>query len=235
MNLFITGSNGFIGKNLIEKLEQQGGYNIITYDKGDNLENLKTKINEIDFVIHLAGVCKSQRIEDFQEVNVDLTKEIINIMLSADKRIPIIFASSIHAILDTEYGKTKLEAENLIREKIQESYIFRFHNLFGKYARINAHSVVATFCYNISHDLNIVINDPNAVIEFAYIEEVLNSIIDVLTKKIEPNNIMYIEKRYKTTIKELADTLYKIKNGGNLINEFEEKLFETYEYYRNEA
>ena len=235
MNLFITGSTGFIGKNLIEELNKIGGYQIYTYDKGDTLEELKSKINEIDFVIHLAGVCKSPRVEDFKEVNVDLTKEIVNIMKTAKKNIPIIFSSSIHAILDTDYGRTKLEAENIIKEEIEESHIFRFHNLFGKYARPNAHSVVATFCYNISHDLEITINDPSVTIEFAYIDEVIKNILDILNGKKSQKEIMYIEKRYKVTIKELADSIYKIKNNEKPQNEFEEKIKETYDYYRNEA
>lgn len=234
MNLFITGSTGFIGKNLIEELNKIGGYKIYTYDKGDTLDEFKNKVNGIDFVIHLAGVCRSSRMEDFKEVNVDLTKEIVSIMKSAKKEIPIIFSSSIHAVLDSEYGKTKLEAEKLIQKEVEESYIFRFHNLFGKYARPNAHSVVATFCYNISHDLEITINDPNATIEFAYIDEVVAKIMDILDKKTEPNKIMYIEKRYKVSIKELADTIYRMKNNGKPQNEFEEKILETYEYYRNE-
>lgn len=235
MNLLITGSTGFIGRNLIEKLKQKRTYKIYTFDKSNNIDDIKNKINDIDFVIHLAGVCKSSRIEDFQEVNVGLTKTIVESILSTKKNIPMIFASSIHAILDTEYGRTKLECEKIIQSNLKEHYIFRFHNLFGKYAKPNSHSVVATFCYNISHNLDITINDPAATIELAYIDEVVKNIIKILEKKTNPNEIMYIKKRYKVSIQELADTIYRLNANSRPQNEFEEKMLETYNYYRNEV
>ena len=235
MNLLITGSTGFIGRNLIEKLEQKGTYKIYTFDKNNNIGDITNIINDIDFVIHLAGVCKSSRIEDFQEINVDLTKEIVKVILSTNKNIPMIFASSIHAVLDTEYGRTKLECEKIIQSSLKEHYIFRFHNLFGKYAKPNSHSVVATFCYNISHNLDITINDPAVNIEFAYIDEVVKSIIEILEKQTKSNEVMYIEKRYKVSIQELADTIYRLNANSKPQNEFEEKMLETYNYYRNEV
>lgn len=234
MNILITGSNGFVGKNLIERLNKIGGFNIITYGRQDSFDKIEKNINNIDFIIHLAGVCRSNNKEDFININLKLTEDIINLVNKVNKDIPMIFSSSIHAGLDTDYGQTKLAAENIIKENINNSYIFRFHNLFGKYAKVNHHSVVANFCYNISHDLEIVINDPNVIIEFAYIDDVIDEIIKVINLKKNKNEILYINPRYNISIGNLAETIMKFKNGQVPINEFEQKLYITYNYYKNE-
>ena len=42
MNVLITGSNGFIGKNLISKLMVMQNHNIIKYDIESTLEELES-------------------------------------------------------------------------------------------------------------------------------------------------------------------------------------------------
>ena len=36
MNILVTGSNGFIGKNLLSHLKELDNINVITYEKEDN-------------------------------------------------------------------------------------------------------------------------------------------------------------------------------------------------------
>lgn len=48
----------------------------------------------------------------------------------------------------------------------------------------NYNSAVATFCYNIANDLPIQINDPDAVIRLVYVDDVVETIWDILTKNI---------------------------------------------------
>lgn len=234
INILITGSNGFIGKNLVDRLNKLGNFNIIHFNEDDNFDKIEQSINNLDFIVHLAGVCRSNNKEDFVNVNLNLTEKIVNLVNKSNKNIPIIFSSSIHAELDTDYGKTKLAAERVIKKNINNSYIFRFHNIFGKYAKVNHHSVVANFCYNISHDLDIIVNDPSVELEFIYIDDVIDKIISIVTNKLKIDNIIYIEPRYNISIGNLAKTIMEFKNGKNPVNEFEQKLFITYEYYRNE-
>lgn len=234
MNILITGSDGFVGRNLIERLNKIGGYNIITYNKDDVFSRIEDNIKNIDFIVHLAGICRSDNKEDFININIKLTEKIVNLINENNQNIPIIFSSSIHAGLNTDYGQSKLEAEQIIKENIKNYYIFRFHNLFGKYAKVNHHSVVANFCYNVSHDLDIVINDPNVFIEFAYIDDVIDAIIKIIEFSPKKDEILYINPRYNISIGNLAKTIVEFKNGYEPINEFEKKLHITYNYYKNE-
>ena len=55
MNILITGSKGFIGKNLKSHLVQNLDYIIHEYNRGDSIELLKEKISISDIIFHLAG------------------------------------------------------------------------------------------------------------------------------------------------------------------------------------
>ena len=81
-------------------------------------------------------------------------------------------SSSIKNDLDNPYGRSKKVAEKKLieYEKKQNAYcfIYKFPNIFGKWSRANYNSAVATFCYNISRNLDIVINDKNAKLSLVY-------------------------------------------------------------------
>ena len=60
-------------------------------------------------------------------------------------------------------------------------FIYRLPSVFGKWARPNYNTVVATFCHNISHGLDITISDPNKEIELVYIDDVVNAFMAILS------------------------------------------------------
>ncbi|EMG10957.1 NAD-binding domain protein [Leptospira interrogans serovar Grippotyphosa str. LT2186] len=86
--------------------------------------------------------------------------------------------------MDNEYGKSKLEAESILNRLQSENgnpvFIFRLPNVFGKWCLPNYNSVIATFCYNIVRDLPVKINDPDATIVLAYIDDVADKFINIL-------------------------------------------------------
>ena len=163
MKVLVTGSNGFIGKNLVSHLQEIEDLEIVKYDIDDTFDKIESNINSIDFIFHLAGVNRSQTIEEFYQGNSDLTKKIVDLI--KDKKIPLLITSSIQATLDNDYGKSKKIAEEYIKENLKKYYIYRLHNVFGKWCRPNYNSVVATFCHNIANDLEITINDPSKELE----------------------------------------------------------------------
>ena len=79
----------------------------------------------------------------------------------------MLFASSIHAEADTPYGRSKRGAEEVLfewarkpREGVRPSLVvYRLPNVFGKWCRPGYNSVVATFCYNLTRDASIRIDD----------------------------------------------------------------------------
>lgn len=240
MKVLVTGANGFVGKNLIEALRGLG-HEVLEFDVESTLEELNRYTMTCEVVFHLAGVCRPQRIEEFKSGNVDLTIILLEYLRKNNNRSSIVFSSSIQAVLDTEYGKTKREAELKILEDEHirgvNNYIFRLPNLFGKWSRPNYNSVMATFCYNIAHGLPIVIHDRNTILTLAHIGDVVKAFINTMEKKVEKKEgFCVIPTCYKKSLGEIADMIYSFASPGyNVLDaeEFEQKLFYTYLTYLN--
>lgn len=239
MNILITGSNGFIGKNLKAYLKNEEEIRLLEYDINNSVEELENYIKEADFIFHLAGVNRPTEVSEFYEGNTNLTKILVDLLNKYNKNVPLIFTSSIQAELDNDYGKSKKAAEDYLRENYKNAILFRLHNVFGKWCRPNYNSVVATFCYNISHNLEITINDPNKEIELVYIDDIcerfLQAIKDINT--VNKDEINYINTRKVINLKDLSELLYSFKHDMNSIyvpktgDEFIKKLFATYVSY----
>jgi len=216
--ILVTGSAGFIGKNLIVKLQELDNVAIKSFDKEDIIETLKKYLQASDFIFHLAGVNRPKNVEEFEKDNVSLTKILIKLLEEMDKKIPIVLTSSIQAELDNPYGKSKKRAEDELIKYYNKNYtpiyIYRLPNVFGKWSRPNYNSVVSTFCYNISHNLDITISNPTKELELVYIDDVINEFISLLDKEERDLGKYFynIKRTFRVTLGELVDKLYKIKD-----------------------
>ncbi len=238
MRVLITGSNGFIGKNLRSHLQEKENIEILTFDRNDDFNKIKENIDNIDFIFHLAGVNRPEKVEDFYEGNRDLTKKIVDLI--KDKNIPLLITSSIQAERDNDYGKSKKEAEDYIIKNLKNYYIYRLHNVFGKWCKPNYNSVIATFCYNISHNLDINVNDRKTELELIYIDDIMEEFKRIINGELpaeKEGNYCYINPRYKITLGYVVDKLYEFKESMNSIyvpatgNDFIKKLYSTYISY----
>ena len=164
MNVLVTGSNGFIGKNLIVHLNELG-IHAIAYTRENSIQDLPDLIKKSDFIVHLAGENRPVDDKDFDNVNAGLTASICKSVRALGKKIPILLASSIQATFDNAYGKSKLDAELIVKRFESDTgnpvYICRLPGVFGKWCKPNYNSVVATFCHNISHNLPIQVSNPS--------------------------------------------------------------------------
>jgi UDP-2-acetamido-2,6-beta-L-arabino-hexul-4-ose reductase len=239
VKILVTGSKGFIGKNLCLFLLHQG-YEVLEYDIGSSEEELTKDIQACDFAIHLAGVNRPSDVKEYKEVNFGLTQKIVQIMMNCGTKAPILLGSSTQATNDTPYGESKAMAESLINNlgfNRHETYVFRFANVFGKWCRPNYNSVVATFCYNIAHDLPIDINEKAPVLDFVYVDDVCQSIIDVIEKRPVTNgHPLFVAPSYSAKPSEIADIIKSFKTSrDNLVlpiqDGFVKKLYATYLSY----
>lgn len=238
MKVLVTGSQGFIGKNLLVYLQELDNVEIYEYDKNDTIETLEKYIKDVDFVYHLAGCNRPKDNNEYHLVNTDLTKCLVDLLNKYNKKVPLIYSSSIQAELDNEYGKSKRNAEDYIFENYENAIVYRFHNVFGKWCKPNYNSVVATFCYNIANNLDIIINDEKSEIELIYIDDICEEFINLLTNlNREYKTIKYIENRKIITLAELACLIREFHDSMNSIyvpktgDEFIKKLYATYVSY----
>jgi len=165
MKIVVTGSNGFLGSRIVQKLQSNNHEVIALIRKKSNRELLsKTthivevsyndtkKLQEIlsdqEIVIHSAALTRAKKWIEFQEINVKITEILINICNKIDSLKQFIFISSqaaagpslttkpkIESDLNTPvsyYGKSKLYAEQVIKNKSKKNYtILRPSSIYG--------------------------------------------------------------------------------------------------------
>lgn len=200
MRILITGCAGFLGKNLAAALDNiRTGKDrtrpelcieeIYGYDRSTDPERLKEYCRKADFVFHLAGVNRPENPAEFMEGNYGFSSCLLDMLKSCGNLCPVMLAGSAQASLagryaGSEYGKSKLAAENLFFDYAAETgakvLVYRFPNLFGKWCRPNYNSAVATFCHNMAADLPIQVSDPDIELELLYIDDLVTEMLDAL-------------------------------------------------------
>jgi UDP-2-acetamido-2,6-beta-L-arabino-hexul-4-ose reductase len=245
LKILVTGAGGFIGRNLIEKLTENCEVEILRYEKNTDPGLIHNYTSSCDFVFHFAAVHRPLDESEFERVNLLFFAGLLEKLRASANSCPVLLTSSIQAVEDTRYGRSKLAAEEELKKHAAllnaQAIIYRLTNTFGRYAKPNHHSVVATFCYNIAHGLPIRISDPNHVMKLYYIDDVTDSFISRLRGDGEPDADGYYrlpEKlKYEITLKALADKIYCFKNSvdqgciPDVSDEFTGKLYETYLSY----
>jgi len=243
MRVLVTGSDGFIGKNLIVRLNELD-IQVVTYTRENSTQDLKRIIKDADCIVHLAGENRPKDEKDFDVVNVGLTASICDVVRSSGKNIPIILASSTQAEFYNAYGKSKLGAEVAVKAlEIDEAcpvYVYRLPGVFGKWCKPNYNSVVATFCNNISHDLPIQVNNPDVELNLVYIDDVVEEFVKVIQGS-GGGKTPIVQPVYKIKLGDLAsqiknfkesrDSLITEKVGSGLVR----KLYSTYLSYLSPA
>jgi UDP-2-acetamido-2,6-beta-L-arabino-hexul-4-ose reductase len=244
--ILITGANGFIGRNLSATLKGLGYQRLLLIDKDTSDEMYKSYVKEAKFIFHFAGINRPTDPKEFIEGNVDSISKLIEMVKSTKSKAPIVVSSSIQALADNPYGKSKKAGEDLLLEFSKRQhhpiFIYRFTNVFGKWSRPNYNSVVATFCYNISRGLPIKINDENAKIALVYIDDVVAEMIRCLEGKTETiDGILRVLPEYEVTVGQLSKTIQGFAVSRNtlvLANQhdiFQKKLYATYLSYLDET
>ena len=184
MKILITGAGGFIGRNLIAALGTHGYESILRFDEDTPIEQLDHLCAECEFVYHLAGVNRPKTQEEFLQGNFNFTDTLLRALLKHHNRCPVMFASSMQAALPNLYGRSKKAGEELLyqyqRETNARVYVFRFPYVFGKWSKPNANNAVATFCYNVTHDLPIVVSDPSTPVSLAYIDDATEALVALI-------------------------------------------------------
>ena len=203
MNILVTGSAGFVGRNLVENLKNiRDGKNktrpnltidnIYEYDLNNTLEDLDKYCEDCDFVFNLAGVNRPKDPKEFKEGNFGFASDLLNMLKKHNNKATVMLSSSIQATLQgrfgtSEYGISKKAGEELFFSYAEETgakvLVYRFPNLVGKWVRPNYNSAVGTFCNNIANDLPITVNDPSVELELLFIDDLVEEMFDALEGK----------------------------------------------------
>lgn len=209
MAILVTGARGFIGQNLVLHLAERG-HAVIEIGSNASGADLLSALGQADLVFHLAGVNRPLSDDEFVSGNIDFTRTLCEGLAASKRPIPVIFSSSIQAGLENAYGRSKRAAEDLLLAWSATGApvrIFRLANVFGKWARPNYNSAVATFCHNTARGLDITVHDPAAPLNLVYVDDVCSAFLALIEQPFSGGAFAEVEPVYRTTVGEVADTI----------------------------
>ncbi len=242
MKILVTGANGFIGKNLVAELRNQGYCDLYLFDIDQTREQLKRYTQDCAFVFHLAGVNRPKHESEYMQGNLGLTGQLLELLKENGNRAPLLMSSSIQAELCNPYGNSKKAAEELLfsyeRETGVPVFIYRLPNVFGKWCRPNYNSVVATFCDHIAHGRPITIHAADTLLRLVYIDDVISSFLAAMKGEIcRDRAFCKVPVEYYASVGDLARRLYFFHDQRQSLNlpavsdPFEKALYSTYLSY----
>lgn len=242
--VLVTGARGFIGRNLVTRLRLRPDVEVREYSRGDSEADLAESAGEADVIVHLAGVNRPENEEEFETGNTEFTARLGDLVARSERRVHLLYASSIQATRNNAYGRSKFSAERALARVTRSNgcrvSIFRLPNVFGKWCRPHYNSVVATFCHDIARDLPIRISDPSHPLELVHVDDVIDAFIRALDDppSIDADGVVTDElPSYRIRLGALADRIRSFRAirdtllVPDLSARFDRQLYGTYISY----
>lgn len=242
MKILVTGSKGFIGKNLIAELRNRNYTEIYEYSRDTDPVLLDEYCKDADFIFHLAGVNRPKDQSEFMDGNYGFTSILLETLKKYQNNCPVMISSSVQANLENPYGISKRAGEDLLFQYSNETgaraLVYRFPNVFGKWCKPNYNSAIATFCHNIANGLPINVNDPNVKMNLVYIDDVVEELINALNhNENKIDDFCEVPVVHTNTLGEIVELIYSFKQSReertipDMSNSLSKKLYSTYLSY----
>ena len=226
-SIFLTGSTGFVGKNLTSNFKSD--YKIFQYKR-----NSKIDINQ-DVVIHLAGISHDINNQldskSYFEVNTDLTIKVFDNFLKS-KAYDFIFLSSVKAVVDsyekkidentpvnpkTIYGESKLKAERyILSKKLSKNkrvFILRPSMIYGPGNKGNLNLLFNIVSKGLPWPLGCFNNKRS----FCSVNNLIFIIDQIIKMRAIPSGVYNICDDDTLSTNEIVELMYKSKNKKPLI------------------
>lgn len=153
----ITGQAGFVGTHLFNLLNLKDDVQTVPFD--DEFWNDKNILDEFvsscDVIVHLAAMNRHEDLQFLYDTNVRLVSDLVDSLERVSSKARVLFSSSIQESRGNLYGDSKKEGRRLLKEWAKRSEGsfggMLIPNVFGPFGRPNYNSVVATFCYKLTH------------------------------------------------------------------------------------
>jgi len=216
MKVVITGASGFIGSELVQRLNHNSSLNVIGLERHSSVAEKKLILTAANVVIHLAGIMRDTNIQ-LHKGNTDTTIQLLENIRRYCPNAKLIFASSSQAHDSKSlYGLTKRYAETLIEWYSYNygirSIIFRFPNIYGPFCKPFYNSVVATYIYESFYNRQIIIHGNGKQLrDFLYVTDVVSALEKaIFYKSIEKIEHFNLSSGTLHSIIELVTILEKI-------------------------
>lgn len=226
MNIAITGAHGFIGTQLIRKLQgKKIYYEVLDRQKYDlfDMKSLKDFVSNKHIIVHLAGVNKDGSLEDMLKVNILGTKSLLDAIVTYNKKVKLIFSSSFGVYQEHDmFGLSKKIAEELINKYATihkfKSIILRFSNIYGLGARPFTNSAIATFAHLVKTGKPITLHgDGTKKRDYLYVDDAIGALFRSFQLKSRKTETYDICSGTKTSLNELVKIISTVSKKPVLI------------------
>lgn len=248
----ITGQSGFIGTHLYNTL---GLYT----DKFERIpfedkyfsdhRKLSNFAAHCDVIVHLAAMNRHQDPDVLYKTNIGLVNKLIEVCETTHSTPHIVFSSSIQEERNNLYGQSKKKGRFLFEQWAKRNHA-RFTgliipNVFGPFGNPYYNSVVATFCYQLTHNEQPKI-EVDGDIKMIFVSELVQNFIQLILKRDtsqDETTLSHIESILISPTSEInvSSLLQKLRtfqenyfeNGAipDLDNTFDRNLFNTFLCY----
>lgn len=242
----ITGMSGFVGTHLRDRLKREKDVEILPYEDSyyDNLDRLVAFCRDADVIVHLAGVNRHEPQIVYQK-NIDLMQQLLDCCDQAGAKPYILFSSSTQIERDNEYGRGKKRAMELLEQWAGQRGVSAVSmvipNVFGDGGRPFYNSVVATFCYQLTHNQQPQIQIDGQM-KLIYINDLVEDIWSLIQNPPAGYKVEYIQPRAEAKVSEILALLERFKrlyyDGGvtpHFDNAFQRDLYNTFITYMDSA
>ena len=221
MKLLITGTSGFIGKNLEKGLKSD--YELLT-PKHNELELTDEnavreyfKNNKIDFIIHCASKGGARGIEDEKTTIIDNLSMVSNLVKFKRDDVRIILFGSgamydksrdLHKVKEEEigevipkdlYGLSKLKIANLVKLRDDITCL----NIFACYGYGEKPSRFPSYAIDCVLDQKPIVINQNVIFDYLFVEDMVQ-IVKYFIKNKPHDKIINITPKESSTLVEIA-------------------------------
>jgi nucleoside-diphosphate-sugar epimerase len=229
--VLLTGATGFVGSHIADGLIETNHKVICTVRETSNLkwiknlpleciygdlnnENFLEKIVEdVDVVVHCAGIVRALTKDEYFKVNVENTKNLCRAILKKNPNLKkIVFISSQAAMGSSpigtirkrsdvpepvsDYGLSKIEAEKVLMEILRDRVpytIFRPASIYGPRDKD-----IFIF-FNLVHYHLRPVTVKKRFLQLVYVKDVVKSVLSSFENRSTDNNIYYLANSSKYT------------------------------------
>jgi UDP-2-acetamido-2,6-beta-L-arabino-hexul-4-ose reductase len=239
----ITGQNGFIGEHLYNSIGLfPGEFNRIEFQRDffEDEKKLNDFVVQCDVIVHLAAKNRHNNPDVIYDTNLQLVQKLITALEKTTSKAHVLFSSSTQEEKNNPYGKSKKEGRSLIINWAKTSNAkftgLIIPNVFGPFGHPNYNSVIATFCYKLSHNETPTI-DVDGEIKLIYVGELVNTILNEIRSG-ESKDDLLIAHTSEFKVSALLTLLEKYRSEymdsgtiPQLKSSFETNLFNTFRSY----
>ena len=223
MRVLLTGGSGFLGSYVAEKLAGEGHVvralvrprsdkSVLSKIGGMELApgaveepaSLEAALAGVDAVVHVAGIVKARRPEDFFRVNAQGTKNLLDAALKRGGLKRFVYVSSLAAMGPsadgkpvpedaeprpvTHYGRSKLEAERAVLAKAGEIpvTVIRPPMIYGPRDR-----ETLAFYTSVKRGVLPMTGDGSNTLSITYVEDCADAVVRAVTHYDAPSGRAY--------------------------------------------